>query len=139
MSGLILPTSYETRSVIGRGEDVNDITRSVQDGDMTIGWRGDPQMDVYRKGSEVQVLGFDAKGTRYVAAQVNLADSDWRTTLLRKLRDGDWQRDDFFESVDRANEQARKDNIAAENEYLAELADQYTTQVFKARGSRRHF
>jgi hypothetical protein len=139
MSGLILPASYETRSVIGRGEDVNDIARSVQDGDMTIGWRGDPQMDVYRKGSEIQVLGFDAKGTRYVAATVNLADPDWRTTLLRKLRDGDWQRDDFFSNLETARAEKEADDRRRQNEMFAEMADQYTSQVWKNRGSKRMY
>ena len=42
-------------------------------------------MDVYREGSLVRVYGFDAAGERYVAATTNLADSDWRRTLLIKL------------------------------------------------------
>lgn len=137
MSGLILPSSYETRTVIGRGEDVNDITRSVQDGDPTIGWRGDPQMDVYREGSTVRVYGFDRAGERYVAATVNIVDSDWRGTLLKKLRDGDWQRDDFVANlVKERNDFDRNLNKEADDK-IAELADRYATAKLRELGTKR--
>jgi hypothetical protein len=139
MSGLILPSSYDRRTAIGRGEDVNDITRSVQEGDMTVGWRGDPQMDVYREGSFVKVYGFDAAGQRYVAATVNIVDSDWRTTLLRKLRDGDWQKDTLISRLVAEREQQERDRQRLEDDLTAEQADILTTAFYRAKGSRRHF
>lgn len=139
MSGLILPSSYQSRSVIGRGEDVNDITRSVQDGDMTVGWRGDPQMDVYREGSEVKVYGFDAQGERYIAATVNMVDSDWRRTLLTKLRDGDWQRDDFLTNLNEKNAAIQRDADRQANDKIEELADRYVSAKLREQGSRKFF
>lgn len=140
MSKLFLPSSYAQRTVIGRGEDVNDITRSVQDGDATVGWRGDSSMDVYREGSQVHAMGFDARGTRYIAATVQLADSDWRRTLLIKLRDGDWQREDtLFDRINKEREAKEANDRRIEKELIAEAADQYTTAHFRAKGSRRHF
>jgi len=139
MAGLILPASYDNRSAIARGEDVADITRSVQDGDPTLGWRGDPQMDVYREGSVVKVYGFDLKGERYCAATVNLVDSDWRTTLIRKLRDGDWQTGTLFDSIEKDRARLEKEKQQASDELVAEEADKYVTKALRARGSRRHF
>jgi len=140
MSRLILPSSYEQRTAIGRGEDVNDITRSVQDGDPIIGWRGDPQMDVYREGSSVKVYGFDRAGDRYVAASVSLADSDWRGTLIRKLRDGDWQRGDaFVADLVAEREQHEKNRQRLEDELTAEQADIMVSDYYRATGQRRHF
>lgn len=139
MSGLILPPSYDSRSAIGRGEDVADITRSVQDGDATLGWRGDPQMDVYREGSLVRVYGFDRAGERYVAATVNIVDSDWRTTLIRKLRDGDWQTGTLFGQIEEDRARLEREKRAREDEMVAEEADKYVTRALRARGSRRHF
>lgn len=139
MSGLILPSSYQCRSVIGRGEDVNDITRSVQDGDMTVGWRGDPQMDVYREGSEVKVYSFDAQGDRYIAATVNMVDSDWRRTLLLKLRDGDWQRDDFLTNLNEKNAAIQRDADRQANDKIEELADRYVSAKLREQGSRKFF
>jgi hypothetical protein len=139
MSGLILPSSYERRNAIGRGEDVNDITRSVQDGDMTIGWRGDPQMDVYREGSMVKVYSFDAEGKRYVASSVNVVDPDWRRTLLRKLRDGDWQKDTLMAQLIAERETQERDRQRLEDDLTAEQADILTTAFYRAKGSRRHY
>jgi len=140
MSRLILPSSYQQRSAIGRGEDVNDITRSVQDGDPVVGWRGDPQMDVYREGSQVKVYGFDLSGQRYVAATVNMVDSDWRRTLLQKLRDGDWQRaDTFMDNLVAEREQQEKERQRLEDDLTAEQADILVSDYYRAIGSRRHF
>lgn len=139
MSHLILPSTYNQRTIIGRGEDVNDITRSVQDGDMTVGWRGDPTMDVYREGSEVKVIGFDGKGERYVASTVSLVDPDWRTTLLRKLRDGDWQKDTFMETVNAERIQHEKDRLREENDRISEIADKYVSARLRDNSSKRYF
>lgn len=140
MSRLILPSTYEQRTAIERGADVNDVTRSVQDGDPVIGWRGDPQMDVYREGSMVRVYGFDRAGTRYVAATVSMVDSDWRRTLLCKLRDGDWQRgDEFMANLVAERERVERDRQRVEDDLTREQADILTTDFYRSIGSRRHF
>lgn len=140
MSGLIVPSSYTRVNAIGRGEDVNDITRSVQDGDALIGWRGDPSMDVYREGSQVKVYGFDRSGERYLAATVNLSDSDWRGTLLRKLRDGDWQNETSL--VDKlVNERVQKENDQDRiyRERISEIAEKYASARLRDENSKRFF
>lgn len=140
MSGLIVPSSYNQIQTIGRGEDVNDITRSVQDGDPTVGWRGDPSMDVYREGSQVRVYGFDRSGERYVAATVNLVDSDWRRTLLTKLRDGDWQNE--YTMVDRINDANAKlhaENQRKADDRISEIADKYVSARLRDDNSKRYF
>lgn len=138
MSGLILPDTYYYVRPIGRGEDVADITAAVQDGDATVGWRGDPGFDVYREGSIVYVAGFDAKGERYIAARAHMADSDWRRTLLTKLREGDWQNEvSMAEKIKDAQEkrQADKDKVYADR--IAEIADKYVSAGMRGAGTKR--
>lgn len=83
MSGLILP-----------GDDVHSVADRIKHGDASIGWRGDPSMDCYYNTDTetVQVFGWDGRGDQYIAAEVIPAyDQGWRHTLLKKLKDGDWQ------------------------------------------------
>lgn len=96
--GLILP-----------GDDVMSITERVQQGDPTVGWRGDATMDVYVKGGYVEVWGFDARGERYRVVSVPLSDPGWRHSLLARLRDSDWRRDDHLERLRRQNAKWEKD------------------------------
>lgn len=77
------------------------LNERVRLGDSTVGWRGDANMLVMADEAEqrVCVLAVDERGDRYIAASVYpLVDKGWQHSLLRKLRDGDWQRED---SVDR--------------------------------------
>lgn len=139
MSGLILPSTYYSVEPIGRGQDVNDITRSVQDGDPTVGWRGDPSMDVYREGSEVKVYSFDARGQRYVAATVNLADSDWRRTLLIKLKEGDWQNPVAYDKLIERQEKADRDRQTQAEDQAEEVKDKMVHAILKDFGHKRIF
>lgn len=140
MSGLILPSTYHFTQAIDRGQDVNDITRSVQDGDPTVGWRGDATMDVFREGSVVYVAGFDAAGERYIAARAHMADADWRKTLLVKLREGDWQNEQtMVEKIKAEQEKRQADKDAVRQDQIAEIADKFTTALFKSNSMRRHF
>jgi len=89
MSGFILP-----------GDDVVSIAERVRRGDASVGWRGDPRMDVYldEQRGVVQVWGWDSLGYQYIAAEVNPFHSQgWRHELLRRLKDGDWQNDDLVD------------------------------------------
>lgn len=88
--GLVLPT-----------DDVVGIAERVKFGDPVVGWRGDPQADTYLDPNtgQVAVYTFDGHGNRYCATvlDINRAGEGWRHELLRRLRDGDWQRDDVVE------------------------------------------
>lgn len=140
MSGLIVPSTYNYARPIGRGEDVADITAAVQDGDATVGWRGDATMDVYREGSVVYVAGFDAKGEQYVAARAHMTDSDWRKTLLTKLRDGDWQSEISLVDVqktEREKKEAAADKVRTDQ--IAEIADKFASAGFRGAGSKRFY
>lgn len=140
MSGLILPDHYHYVRPIGRGEDIADITRSVQDGDPTVGWRGDAAMDVYREGSCVYVAGFDAKGERYIAARTHMARDDWRRDLLERLRDGDWQNEANFAEVTRKkNEKVLAERDSKHRDKIAEIADKYVSAVARDNNSKRFF
>lgn len=140
MSGLILPSTYNYVRPIGRGEDIADITLSVQDGDPTVGWRGDAAMDVYREGSVVYVAGFDAKGERYVAARVHMAQDGWRRTLLEKLRDGDWQNEaNFAEETMKKNLKLKADRDSVARDQIAEIADKYVSALARDNNSKRYF
>lgn len=138
MSGLILPSTYNYVQPIERGADIADITRSVQDGDATVGWRGDATMDVYREGSCVYVAGFDAKGERYVAARAHLAQDNWRRILLEKLRDGDWQNEaNFAEVTLKKNEKLMADRDAEARDHISEIADKYVSAWYRDNNSKR--
>lgn len=140
MSGLILPSSYNYVQPIGRGEDIADITRSVQDGDVTVGWRGDATMDVYREGSCVYVAGFDAKGERYIAARAHMASDGWRRELLERLRDGDWQNEISAAQVIREkNEKIMADRDREANDQISEIADKYVSAWYRDNNSKRLF
>ena len=140
MSGLILPSTYNFVQPIERGGDIADITRSVQDGDPTVGWRGDATMDVFREGSCVYVAGFDAKGERYVAARVHMAQDGWRVTLLEKLRDGDWQNEaNFAEVVRKKNEEAYAARDSAHKDKIAEIADKFVSATYRDNNSKRFY
>lgn len=140
MAGLILPSTYYYVNPIGRGDDVNDITASVQDGDAITGWRGDATMDVYREGSVVYVAGFDAKGEQYIAARAHMTDSDWRKTLLIKLREGDWQNEVTMVDKIKAAQEKRQAGLDAQRaDQIAEIADKYVSAGIRGAGSRRHW
>lgn len=140
MSGLILPSHYNYVQPIGRGEDIADITRSVQDGDPTVGWRGDSTMDVYREGSCVYVAGFDRKGERYIAARAHMAQDDWRRTLLEKLRDGDWQAEESLHlKVIKANEKRKADRDKHYSDQISEIAEKYVSARYRDENSKRYF
>ena len=102
--GLVLP-----------GEHL-DIATRVRDGDPVIGWRGDAGMDTYLFGEHrrCEVWAFDAHGTRYCAASVNVGVPGWQHQLLRKLRDGDWHRGPtVFDEIDRRNDARERSRDAA--------------------------
>lgn len=140
MSGLILPDSYNFVQPIGRGADVADITRSVQDGDATVGWRGDSTMDVFREGSCVYVAGFDAKGERYIAARTHMARDDWRRDLLERLRDGDWQNEiSLAQVIKEKNEAHRAEKNRQVSDKIAEIADKYVSAVRRDNNSRKYY
>lgn len=97
-------------------------------------------MDVYREGSQVKVYGFDRAGERYVAATVHLADSDWRRTLLIKLREGDWQSEtSMAEKAMAANLKLEADNNKVKNDRIAEIADKFASAVARDNNSKRFF
>lgn len=70
------------------------IADRVHRGDPTVGWRGDPEMDVYVRNGVCEVWQFDITGTRWCAVRVSTLEPGWQHEVLRRLRDSDWQRDD---------------------------------------------
>ena len=87
--GVILPhiDKRTGRSVMVE-DDVLNIKRRIVEGCPIVGWRGDPDARLFHHPE----MGFwvgcvDAMGEVYVAASNENCDE----TLLRKLRDGDWQ------------------------------------------------
>lgn len=122
-----------------RGDDLYDIVAKVQDGDPHVGWRGDPEMDVYEIGVEIGVYGFDAHRQRYLAATVTREDPEWRFRLLCKLRDGDWQRDDTYDRIVQ-KEYARQDAAErAEAEVRQELSDKFAWGLQRDHGIKRFY
>ena len=113
--GLVLP-----------GDDVHDVARLVQGGDAITGWRGDPTMDVYvwPDVGQVAIYGFDRAGERYLAAAESLSNPGWRHDLLRRLRDGDYQRGrDVLADIDKKNEAARAATDKRWDEFAEENAE----------------
>lgn len=107
------------------------IVERVQNGDPSVGWRGDPGADVYvHEGLQVaQVWAFDRGHKRYCAAQVSILEPGWEHTLLRKLRDGDWQNPGVVKDIfarGNAREAAaaaeRSERIGGKADYLVWLA-----------------
>lgn len=102
--GLVLPS-----------DDVIGIAERVRQGDPVAGWRGDPTMDTYldEEAGLALVYGFDRAGNRYIAASTPVTGAGWRHELLRKLRDGDWQRPDTVDRVMKKleGEQAARDAV----------------------------
>lgn len=116
-------------SLILPGEDVADVARAIKEGDATTGWRGDPGMALHRgergtpREGTVAVYGFDARGERYLAATQDITLPGWRFELLKRLREGDWQRNDQFDRVDAANQKLRDEAAAEAREAKEELAE----------------
>lgn len=97
-------------------------------------------MDVYREGSQIKAYGFDRAGERYCAATVSLTDSDWRRTLLIKLREGDWQSETTVaEKTMAANLKLEADNNKVKNDRIAEIADKFASAVARDNNSKRIF
>lgn len=99
--GLLLP-----------GESLG-IAERVRNGDPTVGWRGDPEMDVYVRAGICQVWQFDRTGRRWCAVQVPTSEPGWQHTVLRRLRDGDWQNPDTIKNILREYDRNER-RIAAE-------------------------
>jgi hypothetical protein len=117
-----LPQLYLPEHVIR--DDVMSITERVQRGDPDIGWRGDEQMDVYARGNEVAVYGFDRVGDRYQAAVVSRSNPGWRHELLARLRDGDWRNDGHpLARVIESRQKLEADQDYADQQRLGEKAD----------------
>lgn len=136
---LVVPSHYERQTGLDRGQ-YGDIVGAVQDGDPTVGWRGDPSMDVWRKGSQIQVYGFDRSGERYCAATVSLTEDDWRRTLLRKLRDGDWQNPNAYEDVFASvNDRLERDRARETDEKRLEVAEKFAFALGRDNGIKRFF
>jgi len=118
--GLLLPT-----------DDVLSITERVQCGDATVGWRGDPEMDVYLddRTGEVAVYGFDAHRQRYLVTVIGTWDPGWRHELLRRLRDGDWQNPDAYQRAVDAELRREADKDAALAEQTSACAERFAWAV----------
>lgn len=97
-------------------------------------------MDVYREGSCVYVAAFDAKGERYIAARVHMAQDGWRRTLLEKLRDGDWQAETLLhEKLAKEQVKAKADRDRVYSDRIAEIADKYVSARYRDENSKRYF
>lgn len=132
---LAVPRSYNVVRPIERGDDLLDIVGRVLDGDSAVGWRGDPCMDVYERRHEIAVYGFDREGNRYLAAVVDRAtDPDWRHTLLRKLRDGDWQDENAIRRVIAANDALDRKNEEDLTNARLELAERVAFAIRRDNG-----
>lgn len=112
------------------------IADRVRQGDPTVGWRGDPGMDTYvsDRHGVAQVWSFDARGTRYCAAQVPLSEPGWQHTLLKKLRDGDWQNPDTIRDIFAANDANTRRQAAERAERCGAAADHVIYEFRRAVG-----
>lgn len=120
-----MPDLYLPPGVV---RDELSVNERVQRGDPTMGWRGDGNMVVLFEPERqvVQALGLDGQGERYVAAEVDPRAEGWQHTLLRKLRDGDWQNENRmaelvkkFTAEQKAADTADDDALGAASEKLA--------------------
>lgn len=124
MSGLLLPG------------DALDIVDRVHQGDPTVGWRGDPSVDVYTddQSQTAAAYGFDRSGHRYLMCVVNIGPG-WQHEMLRRLRDGDWQNDDQYERIVRANRQVDEANDYAREQRIGEASEHAAFTLKRLLGS----
>lgn len=124
--GLWLPTHVAREAVT---DDVTRLPDKVKYGDPHVGWRGDDTMSVWGDAATetVQVWGVDGRGEDYLAVVVSpLEDPDWRHTILRKLRDGDWQRgDQRLKDLERRNRRQAEELRRKHAEQRAELSARF--------------
>ena len=123
-------------------DDVVGINLRVRDGDPTVGWRGDPNAVTYFNEStnEVEVHLTDLHGHRYVAAATPIIHQGWRHDLLRRLRDGDWQRGaESYERIIRAQHQRDREDAAQMDEMSDELTEKMAWAIRKDLGSKEYF
>ena len=123
--GLVLP---------GAAKSIAD---RVQQGDPIAGWRGDPTMDVYLddRRQVAEVWHFDRGGHRYCAAQTTLLEDGWEHTLLRKLRDGDWQNPDTIPNIVAMQDANERRHAAQRAEWAGARADRVIYEYRKALGT----
>lgn len=115
MPGLILPADSH-----------GSIAERVKRGDPTVGWRGDPTMDVVldERSGTVEVHAFDSHGERYVACTVDVnADPGWRYTILKRLTEWDPRRVNVIDKFSAEQEAAEKLKDHRARHQLEERAD----------------
>ena len=108
-------------------DDLVSIDRRVREGDPTVGWRGDPTMDVYvdNDAAMAYVYGFDIKGLRYRAASISTLGEGWRHDLLAKLRDGDWRDPNSINRADEANRRLDAERDYRLDQVISEVAEKF--------------
>ena len=115
MHGLILPADSH-----------GHIAQRVKYGDPTVGWRGDPTMDVIldEATGDVEVHAFDSHGERYVACTVNAnLDPGWRYTILKRLTEWDPRRVNVIDKFSREQEAREAAKDRANRHQLEERVD----------------
>jgi hypothetical protein len=112
----------------------------VQEGDVLVGWRGDPQMDVYldQTTGNVLVYAFDRFGERYLAVVEDARFAGWQHRLLMKLRDGDWQTNSAEKLVDKMRDEWFARQKVSEDK-AGELAEKMAWAARTDEGTKRFF
>ena len=127
MSEMLLPSiCRRSGRVLMVEDDVLRIKERIRKGCPIVGWRGDETARlVHHPEIGFWVILEDIKGEPYVAASSENCDE----TLLRKLRDGDWQHgrgtqtvlDSIEAEQKRQDDEARRFHEAAVEEYVPKM------------------
>lgn len=91
-------------------------------------------MDAYHwpDRNEVAVYGFDRAGQRYLAAVESLSNPGWRHDLIRRLRDGDWQRGAaVIEDMEKRNAKIQRELDHEWDEFAEEQAEKLAWSLRK--------
>jgi len=123
--------------------EVNDIARRLHEGDATVGWQGDPELEIRLafpvdgKGDpipgqppEFQVWGVNSRGEEVCALSWPRCDA----SLLRKLAEMDPRRRDAFSEWERLEAARIRDEERQYRDSLEAFADKVQFGIMKDLG-----
>jgi hypothetical protein len=112
----------------------NEVVRKLHNGDMTIGWRGDPNMEIaYNKKLDILELWRNGEDGQWkLLAQSNPGVRVLDTNFLLYVRDHDPYRGyDAFASIEKANQKIREENEKKQDEAIKETAERVAYELRK--------
>ena len=112
----------------------NEVVRKLHQGDMTLGWRGDPNMEIAynKKGDFLELWRNGEDGQWKLLAQSRPGVRVIDTNFLLYVRDHDPMRGyDAFANIDKANQKVRDDRQKAADEQTRDTAERIAYELRK--------